>query len=98
VAPAEPDRGRHAFPPRSPRSTDRAFRSTFHAAGDGAAVREAVEAIAAARRANGNSGPHHEIGHNTFIDLADVPKGSELHFTWSFRPISGGQRRSPRLI
>jgi predicted amidohydrolase YtcJ len=57
----------------------------FHAAGDGA-VREAVEAIAAARRANGNSGPHHEIGHNTFIDLADVPKGSELHFTWELSP------------
>ncbi len=57
----------------------------FHAAGDGA-VREAVEAIAAARKANGDSGPHHEIGHNTFIDVADVPKGRELHFTWELSP------------
>jgi len=57
----------------------------FHAAGDGA-VREAVEAIAAARKANGDTGPHHEIGHNTFIDAADVPKGRELHFTWELSP------------
>jgi len=57
----------------------------FHAAGDGA-VHEAVEAIAAARKANGDSGPHHEIGHNTFIDLADVPRGRELHFTWELSP------------
>ncbi|WP_408591235.1 amidohydrolase [Novosphingobium sp.] len=57
----------------------------FHAAGDGS-VREAVEAIAAARKANGDTGPHHEIGHNTFIDLADVPKGRELHFTWELSP------------
>ena len=57
----------------------------FHAAGDGA-VREAVEAIAAARKANGDMGPHHEIGHNTFIDPADVPRGRELHFTWELSP------------
>lgn len=57
----------------------------FHAAGDGS-VREAVEAIAAARRANGDTGPHHEIGHNTFIDVADVPKGRELHLTWELSP------------
>jgi len=57
----------------------------FHAAGDGA-VREAVEAIAAARKANGDAGPHHEVGHNTFIDLADVPRGHELHFTWELSP------------
>lgn len=57
----------------------------FHAAGDGS-VREAVEAIAAARRANGDTGPHHEIGHNTFIDMADVPKGRELHLTWELSP------------
>jgi predicted amidohydrolase YtcJ len=57
----------------------------FHAAGDGS-VREAVEAIAAARKANGDTGPHHEIGHNTFIDMADVPKGRELHLTWELSP------------
>lgn len=57
----------------------------FHAAGDGS-VHEAVEAIAAARKANGDTGPHHEIGHNTFIDAADVPRGRELHFTWELSP------------
>lgn len=57
----------------------------FHAAGDGS-VREAVEAIAAARKANGDAGPHHEVGHNTFIDFADIPRGHELHFTWELSP------------
>lgn len=57
----------------------------LHAAGDGA-VREAVEAIAAARSANGQTGPRHEIGHNTFIDPADVPRGRTLHFTWELSP------------
>lgn len=57
----------------------------FHAAGDGA-VREAVEAIAAARKANGDTGPHHEIGHNTFIDSADIPMARTLHFTWELSP------------
>jgi predicted amidohydrolase YtcJ len=57
----------------------------FHAAGDGS-VHEAVEAITAARKANGDTGPHHEIGHNTFIDVADIPKGRELHFTWELSP------------
>ncbi|WP_223806521.1 MULTISPECIES: amidohydrolase [unclassified Novosphingobium] len=57
----------------------------FHAAGDGA-VREAADAIAAARKANGWGGQHHEVGHNTFIDPADVPRGRELHFTWELSP------------
>lgn len=57
----------------------------FHAAGDGA-VREAADAIAAARKANGYTGQHHEIGHNTFIDLAEVPRGRDLHFTWELSP------------
>jgi predicted amidohydrolase YtcJ len=57
----------------------------FHAAGDGA-VREAANAIAAARRANGQAGPAHEIGHNTFIDPADVPRGRELGYTWELSP------------
>jgi len=57
----------------------------FHAAGDGA-VREAADAIAAARKANGFTGQHHEIGHNTFIDQADVPRARDLHFTWELSP------------
>lgn len=57
----------------------------FHAAGDGA-VREAANAIAAARKANGYAGQHHEIGHNTFVDLAEVPRGRDLHFTWELSP------------
>lgn len=57
----------------------------FHAAGD-AAVREAIDAVAYARAANGGAGPHHEVGHNTFVDPADVPRVRALNMTWEMSP------------
>lgn len=57
----------------------------FHAAGDGA-VREAIDAVAAARRANGWGGPSHDIAHNSFVDPADIPRVRDLHMTWEFSP------------
>lgn len=57
----------------------------FHAAGD-RATRAAADAIAAARAVNGNIGPRHEIGHNTFIAPADIPRARELGFAWEFSP------------
>ncbi|MFA6031506.1 MAG: amidohydrolase [Myxococcota bacterium] len=57
----------------------------FHAAGD-AAVRQAADAIGHARKANGATGPRHEIGHNTFVDQADVAKGRTTPFTWELSP------------
>ena len=57
----------------------------FHAAGD-AATRQAADAIAFARKVNGAVGPRHDIGHNTFIDPADVKRGQANAFTWELSP------------
>jgi len=57
----------------------------FHTAGDGA-VREAIEAVAAARKANGWGGPAHDVGHNSFVDPADIDRVRDLDMTWEFSP------------
>ena len=57
----------------------------FHAAGD-AAVREGIDAVAYARKVNGAGGQHHEVGHNTFVDPADVPRARALGMTWEMSP------------
>lgn len=57
----------------------------FHAAGD-ASVRQAVEAIRAARRANGWSGARHDIAHATFITAPDMASAAPLDFAWEFSP------------
>ncbi len=57
----------------------------FHAAGD-RSVREGLDAIAAARKANGMKGPIHQIGHSTFIDVADMPRFKKLKTAAEFSP------------
>lgn len=57
----------------------------FHAAGD-ASVRQAVEAIASARKANGWSGARHNIAHATFITAPDMSRATALDFAWEFSP------------
>lgn len=57
----------------------------FHAAGDGA-VRQAIDAVEYARKVNGWSGPMHDVGHNSFVDPADIPRVRALHMTWEFSP------------
>ena len=57
----------------------------FHAAGD-AAVRAAIDAVEQARKANGWGGPMHDVGHNSFVDPADVPRVRDLHMAWEFSP------------
>ena len=57
----------------------------FHAAGD-AAVRAAIDAVAHAREVNGAGGQMHDVGHNSFIDPADIPRARDLHMTWEFSP------------
>ena len=57
----------------------------FHAAGD-AAVREGIDAVAHARKVNGAAGQHHEVGHNTFVDPADIPRVRALGMTWEMSP------------
>ena len=48
-----------------------------HAIGDGA-VKEALDGLAAARRANGNSGLPHTLTHEQFVQPEDFPRFKEL--------------------
>ena len=66
----------------------------FHAAGD-AAVRAGLDAIEAARRANGDSGLRHNPGHCTFVAKEDLARAKALGATlelspylWSPSPIN----------
>lgn len=66
----------------------------FHAAGD-AAVRAGLQAVASARRTNGDSGLWHNVGHCTFVAAEDIPLGREINasfemspYLWSPSPIN----------
>ena len=65
---------------------DRAgFTVKLHTAGDGA-VRVALDAIEAARKANGHSGLRHQLAHAGFIDPRDVPRFAGLNATADLSP------------
>ena len=55
----------------------------IHCTGD-ACAREAVNAIAAAREANGWSGVLHQIAHNNFTTAAELKRGRQLGVTFEF--------------
>ena len=57
----------------------------FHAAGDGA-VREGLDAIAAARKANGFSGQLHELAHNSLVEMSDIRRARSLGATFEMSP------------
>jgi predicted amidohydrolase YtcJ len=57
----------------------------FHAAGDGA-VRAGLDAIAAARRANGFSGAMHNVGHNSFVQMDDIARARSISASFEFSP------------
>ncbi len=57
----------------------------FHAAGD-AAVRSGLDAIAAAREANGMSALRHDVGHCTFISKEDLSRAQALNATFELSP------------
>ncbi len=57
----------------------------FHAAGD-AAVRAGLDAIEAARQANGFSGMLHDVGHNSFVQMSDIVRGRALGATFEMSP------------
>jgi predicted amidohydrolase YtcJ len=61
----------------------------FHAAGD-AAVRAGLNAIAAARRANGFSGLLHDVGHCTFVTRADIDRARAIAATFEVSPYLWG--------
>ena len=57
----------------------------FHAAGDGA-VRAGIDAIAAARKANGFSGLRHDVGHCSFVQQSDFDRAQALGVTFEMSP------------
>jgi predicted amidohydrolase YtcJ len=57
----------------------------FHAAGD-AAVREGLDAIEAARKANGFSGNLHNVGHNSFVQMSDFRRARDIQATFEMSP------------
>jgi len=64
----------------------RGFTVKMHTAGD-RSVRIALDAIEAARKANGNSGLRHELAHAGYIDPADLPRFAELNAVVDLSPI-----------
>lgn len=64
----------------------RGFTVKMHAAGD-RSVRHALDAIEAARGANGPSGLRHEIAHAGYISEADMPRFATLNAVADMSPI-----------
>jgi predicted amidohydrolase YtcJ len=62
------------------------FQVHFHAIGDGA-VRQSLDAVAAAIAANGRLGHRHHIAHLQMIDPADIPRFHELEVIANFQPL-----------
>lgn len=58
----------------------------MHAAGD-ASVRAALDAVEAAREANGASGLFHEVSHASFIHPDDIPRFEQLGAAAEFSPV-----------
>lgn len=63
----------------------RGFTVKMHAAGD-AAVRAGLDAIEAARKANGFSGLLHEVAHNSFVQVSDIARARSLGATFEMSP------------
>jgi predicted amidohydrolase YtcJ len=83
-------RGLLMVPPRTLNRTLTAldaqgFVVKMHAAGD-AAVRAGLDAIAAARKANGFSGQLHEVAHNSFVQMSDIRRARNIAATFEFSP------------
>ena len=72
----------------------------FHAVGD-AAVRAGLDAIEAARKANGFSGNLHNVGHNSFVQMSDIRRARAIQaafemspYIWYVSPIIADIRRA----
>jgi hypothetical protein len=61
------------------------FAVKMHAAGD-AAVRAGLDAIAAAREANGFSGILHDVAHNSFVNMEDIRRARDIAATFEMSP------------
>jgi predicted amidohydrolase YtcJ len=62
------------------------FQVHFHALGD-RAVRLALDAVAAARRANGDSGHRHHLAHLQVVHPDDIGRFAELSATANIQPL-----------
>jgi len=62
------------------------FQVHFHAIGDGA-IRQSLDAVEAAREANGPSDHRHHISHLELIDPQDIPRFGELQVIADFQPL-----------
>ena len=62
------------------------FQVHFHAVGD-RAVTQALDAVEAARVANGDRGNRHHIAHVQVVDPADVPRFRRLRVTVNAQPL-----------
>ncbi len=62
------------------------FQVHFHAIGDGA-VRQALDAIAAARAANGDLGHRHHLSHIQRLHPDDQPRFRQLNVVANFQPL-----------
>ena len=62
------------------------FQVHFHAIGD-AAIRQSLDAVEAARKANGDLGHRHHISHLQLIDAADIPRFRQLGVVANFQPL-----------
>jgi predicted amidohydrolase YtcJ len=62
------------------------FQVHFHAIGD-AAIRECLDAVEAARRANGARDARHHISHLELLDPADIPRFRILDVVANFQPL-----------
>jgi predicted amidohydrolase YtcJ len=62
------------------------FQVHFHAIGD-AAIRQSLDAVEAARKANGDLGHRHHISHLQLIDAADIPRFRHLGVVANFQPL-----------
>ena len=59
----------------------------IHAVGD-QAVRNSLNSVAAARRANGPNGPRHHVGHNTFVHAEDRARANDLNLVREVSPAN----------
>jgi predicted amidohydrolase YtcJ len=73
--------------PRFVTELDRAgFQVHFHALGD-RAVRNALDAVEAARRYNGDSGLRHHLAHLQVVHPDDIPRFAQLAATANIQPL-----------
>jgi predicted amidohydrolase YtcJ len=84
------DRGKPNIPPETLTAAivaldAKGFQGHIHAIGDGA-VREGLDAFAAARKANGDKGNRNMITHMNVITPADQPRFGELGVYAGFQP------------